>query len=364
MTARHALIFSVLLFFAFVPSAPADVLDELVRDFSPLSGYVVMPADGEFLIDRDAANGIAVGDLFSVVHPGKQIVHPVTDNVLGTLDRVKGFLQVRRIQSGYSHARPLEVKKEIVPGDVIRRFEHIPTAFLDTTGRGRPIFDRLRTALPGLEWKYATAAGAGVKPSLPDGAVLAFVLGIDGLEVRGPDRTLRSYEVPGEQRAALSPASTGPGKEGPKESGLSAGQGKSVGKAVSADFVVRGALPEGTLMADFVRDGDRLLLAATEGTRIEVFAVGDTLVPVAAGDARQDPGIEPERKGAFDRRAVVPDFHALYGSRSAVRLPDRGRPAGDRVRAKPHALRLPGDGASLRILPADGRKPVDADLRP
>jgi hypothetical protein len=38
-------------------------------------------------------------------------------------------------------------------------------------------------------------------------------------------------------------------------------------------------------MADFVRDGDRLLLAATDGKRIEVFAVGDNLVPVATGDA-------------------------------------------------------------------------------
>jgi hypothetical protein len=36
-------------------------------------------------------------------------------------------------------------------------------------------------------------------------------------------------------------------------------------------------------MADFVRDGDRLLLAVTEGTRIEVFAVGDNLIPVATG---------------------------------------------------------------------------------
>jgi hypothetical protein len=52
----------------------------------------------------------------------------------------------------------------------------------------------------------------------------------------------------------------------------------------SAEFVVRGVLPDGTLMADFVRDGDRLLLAVTEGTRIEVFAVVDTLVPVATGD--------------------------------------------------------------------------------
>lgn len=285
MTARRVLVFSILLFFAFVPAAPADVFDELVRDFAPLSGYVVMPADDEFLIDLGAANGIAAGDLFSVVHPGKKIVHPVTGKMLGTLDRVKGFLQVSQIKSGYSHARPLDVKEKIVPADAIRRFEHLPTAFLDTTGRGRPIFDRIRTALPGLEWKYSVVTGGGTKPSFPEGAMLAFFLGPDGLEVRGPDRTLRSYEVPGELRGALPPASTGSGKERPKEPELSAGQRESVRNAASSDFVVRGALPEGTMMADFVRDGDRLLLASTDGTRIGVFAVGDNLVPVATGDA-------------------------------------------------------------------------------
>lgn len=289
MTARRALILTILLLlFAFVPSAPADVLDELVRDFAPLPGVVVMPADGEFLIDRDAADGIAVGDLFSVVLPGKKIVHPVTGKVLGTLDRVKGTLQVTRIRSGYSHARPLDVKEEILPGDVVRRFEHLPAAFLDTTGRGRPVFDRLRTALPGLEWTYATAADGG-KPSLPGGAVLAFVLGSGRLEVRGPDRTLRSYELPGTPSGVSPPASTGSGKERPKEPERPAGQGITNGKAASADFVVRGALPEGTRMADFARDGDRLLLAVTDGTRIEVFAVGDNLVRLGGG--------EPPRSG-------------------------------------------------------------------
>jgi hypothetical protein len=285
LTARRALVFSILLLFAFVPSAPADVLDELVRDFAPLPGVVVMPADGEFLIDRDAANGIAVGDLFSVVHPGKKIVHPATGKVLGTLDRVKGTLQVTRIRSGYSHARPLDVKEEILPGDAIRRFEHLPAAFLDTTGRGRPVFDRLRAALPGLEWTYSTAADDGGKPSLPGGAVLAFVLGIDRLEVRGPDRTLRSYDLPGTPSGVPPVASTRSGKERPKEPERPGGQGIINGKTASTDFVVRGALPEGTRMADFVRDGDRLLVATTEGTRIDVFAVGDNLVPVANGNA-------------------------------------------------------------------------------
>jgi hypothetical protein len=217
------------------------------------------------------------------VHPGEKILHPVSGKELGTLDRVKGFLQVTRIQSGYSHAQPLKVKEEIKRGDVIRRFEHIPAVFLDATGRGRPIFDRLRTALPGLEWQTAAVPGDDKKLPLPEGALLTFVLGPDGLEVRGPDGPLRSYEVPGERRGAPPPASTGPAKESPKKQGLSAGRRDGVGKAASGDFTVLGTLPEGTLMADFVRDGDRLLLAVTEGTRIDVFSVGDNLVPLATG---------------------------------------------------------------------------------
>ena len=263
MTVRRAFSLVILIFISLVPAAPAAVFDDIARDFAPLSGYVVMPADGEFLVDLDATGGIRVGDLFSVVHPGEKIVHPVSGKVLGTLDRVKGFLQVTRTQSGYSQARPLNVKEEIRRGDVVRRFEHIPAAFLDATGGGRPIFNRLRTALPGLEWRYEAVAGDGKRPPLPEVALLTFVLGPDGLAVRGPDGTLRSYEIPGERRGAPPPA--------------------SIGKAASADFTVFGTLPEETLMADFGRDGDRLLLAVTEGTRIDVFAVGDNLVPVATG---------------------------------------------------------------------------------
>jgi hypothetical protein len=268
LSIRRTAIFVILMSVASVSTASATVLDDLARDFAPISGYVVMPADGEFLVDLDAAGGISVGDLFSVVHPGEKIVHPVSGKVLGSLDRVKGFLQVTGIRSGYSHARPLNVKEEIKRGDVIRRFEHVPAVFLDATGGGRQIFDRLRTALPGLEWRYEAITGDGKKLRLPEGALLAFVLGSDGLEVRGPDGTLRSYKIPGERGAAPPPAT---------------GRRDGAGKAASADFTVLGPLPEGTLMADFGRDGDRLLLAVTEGTRIDVFAVGDNLVPVASG---------------------------------------------------------------------------------
>jgi hypothetical protein len=77
----------------------AAVIDEVARDFKPISGYVIMEAGGEYLIDLDASKGIAAGDLFSVMRPGKKIIHPVTKKVLGTLEEVKSILKVTRFCS-------------------------------------------------------------------------------------------------------------------------------------------------------------------------------------------------------------------------------------------------------------------------
>lgn len=92
------------------------------RDGAPLSGYVVQPEGDEFLIDLDARNQIAVGDLFSVVRPGEKIIHPVSGEVLGTHDSVKGVLKVTRIKEGYSVCLPVGAHSGIQRGDVIRRY--------------------------------------------------------------------------------------------------------------------------------------------------------------------------------------------------------------------------------------------------
>ena len=51
----------------------AVVIDEVIKDFTPISGYVIMEAEGEHLIDLDGEKGISAGDLFSVIKPGKKI---------------------------------------------------------------------------------------------------------------------------------------------------------------------------------------------------------------------------------------------------------------------------------------------------
>lgn len=95
------------------------------RDGAPLSGYVIQPEGDEFLIDLDARNQIAVGDLFSVVRVGEKIIHPVSGEVLGTHDSVKGVLKVTRVKEGYSVCLPVGAHSGIQRGDVIRRYQQV-----------------------------------------------------------------------------------------------------------------------------------------------------------------------------------------------------------------------------------------------
>ena len=54
--------------------ASSAVIDEIARDFKPISGYVVMSSEDEYIIDLDDTKGVDRGDIFSVVKPGKKRV--------------------------------------------------------------------------------------------------------------------------------------------------------------------------------------------------------------------------------------------------------------------------------------------------
>lgn len=284
---------AVLLLLPPAGAALADVLEEVVRDLQPVSGYVIMPVGEEFLIDLDAGRQVAPGDLFSVVVAGERIVHPVTKEVLGRLDEVKGRLQVTRVKSGYSYARPLGGAGKIERGAAIRRFEHIPAVFWDYTGAGDDFFAKLKAALPALEWRdYAVAQVE--KPPLAqapagEGDGLYFVLTRQGLEVRGPRfGLLHAYGAPaGLARVAGAPAAATPPVPAPTPpvgGGAVTWQGPAPGEAGAGGFAAefpgyqnRGSLPEGTRMTDFFQDGDRLLIASTDGRKLFVHTLDQSL---------------------------------------------------------------------------------------
>lgn len=285
MPTRHLCILVLLAILLCAVPGSAAVLDDLARDFAPLSGVVIRPAEGGFLIDRTAADGIDVGDLFSVVAPGEKVVHPVTGKDLGTLDRAKGFLQVTQIRPGYSFTRLVVGSAgEIRSGDVIRRYDHVPALFLDRTGKGKAFYDRIRASLSGLDWQFQELGGEGTPPAVPEKILLSFLLGPETLEVRAPNSPVRTYDLalgdggnaPGFPRTVPGPAVPPP----PAEAAVRTETGR---RTPDGEYRVRGTLPDGTLTTAFAYDGNRLLLAATDGSRIEVFEIGETAALVAIG---------------------------------------------------------------------------------
>lgn len=248
--------------------AAAAVVEEIALDFKTLSGYVIMPAQGEFLIDKDAGHGVVAGDLFSVVKPGEKVIHPVTREVLGTLDEVKGLLQVTRVKSGYSYARPVGEVKGVERGDQVRRYENLQAAFWDYTGGGEALFVELKAALPTLEWQDYAAAQAQ-KPQTPaapakGGPALLFVLRDDGLEVRDAAfQTIHAYSsaMPAKVQPAaptmMAPATPldVPPQSAPRATGIVAAPAASVASGAKGAIVRQGTqMEEGIWVGPVVKD--------------------------------------------------------------------------------------------------------------
>lgn len=251
-----------------VPHASAALVNSaLSRDFAPASGYIVETAGNQFIIDLDARQQIAVGDVFSVVTPGARIVHPVTKAELGSQDTVKGLMRITGIKAGYSYCRPIGSAATLQKGDAIRRFQNIDAEFWDYTGQGEAYFSELQVLLPHLQWQgYASSQkGRPVTPTLPKGksAALYFILTSQGLDVRSPDfELIHSYPVAAQPAMPAVP--------------LLAAQESAASKSVSPSGIgtywssppLKGT-PIGLEVGDFDGDG-RQELAVAFADRLEI----------------------------------------------------------------------------------------------
>ncbi len=123
---------------------------DLKNDFTPLSGVIIMPIKDQYLIDLDASSGVEEGDIFTLVKEGEKVIHPVTKEILGTLEVPVGFLQITQIKSGYSYAKPLSATITPQKGDKLKRFEQVP-ATVDATVPEK-LRNQLQADLPQLEW--------------------------------------------------------------------------------------------------------------------------------------------------------------------------------------------------------------------
>ncbi|GBC63968.1 VCBS repeat-containing protein [Desulfonema ishimotonii] len=259
--------------------ARAGVIGDVVKDFKPVPGYVVKVQDDGYLIDLNAKQGIATGDLFTVIRPGENITHPVSGKVIGTLDAPKGVLRVIQMKSGYSRVRVLGEGAGIRRGDPIRRYDTMPALFWDYTGSGEALFLELRNALPALKWERYEAAQAG-RPSGP-GRVrsmtpgVIFILHEDRLEVRDSEfQKIRAYDMAGAARQSAPAVRPAGAKEKPSPPQITFAPEFQHFQRISD-------LPGVTAMADFIRYDGKLLMAEAGDARLSVSEVGETLSRVA-----------------------------------------------------------------------------------
>ncbi|MDH3997480.1 MAG: VCBS repeat-containing protein, partial [Desulfuromonadales bacterium] len=218
--------------------------EQVQRDMSVESAYLISPVNQLWLVDIDASKGAQVGDLFTVVAKGDPVVHPVTKEVLGSLDVVKGVLRITKVKSGYSYAAVLKAEGEFSPGMTIKRFANLPATFWDYTGNGEGVYTDLQAGLPELDWvayeaaQQARPAEPVVQPDMPIG--LVFVLTGQGLAVKDQYlQPLRFYN-PAEYGAtppsgAAAPVATAPAGQLTSSSKLTAPTPQAGGIVTSSD---------------------------------------------------------------------------------------------------------------------------------
>ncbi|WP_320056271.1 VCBS repeat-containing protein [Desulfuromonas thiophila] len=309
LTARLTLLLALLplLLGTLAGGALARDLAQLEPDFAPRTGCVVLSIGNEFLVDLDADQGLTAGDLLAVVEQGGDVIHPVTKEVIGTLDKTLAVLQVSQVKDGYSYTRLLRGEAAALKaGTLVRRYSGLTARFHDASGSQEALYARLKAGLPALQWSDGEGA-----------ADLLFEATVNGLQVRdAAGQLIRAYApAPGRSLAALTPPtmavaalpatatiaapaaspSTMPLAVAPAAPASPANlrydaplPSATPNGALSMEFprfVKRGQLSHATQMADFEAIGGELLLATTDGGRIEIYRLGEQLTPFASGDS-------------------------------------------------------------------------------
>ncbi|MCS7262265.1 MAG: hypothetical protein NZ560_02450 [Aquificaceae bacterium] len=127
---------------ALLSGAGAQELSERVRGFFQREGYVVKVEGDRVLVDLGRGRAF-VGEEFDVIREGREVVHPVTRQVLGRERQKVGRIRVEEVQEGFSYARLVE--------GIAREGEKVRLRLEGVCFEGsEELLFRLRTALPEL----------------------------------------------------------------------------------------------------------------------------------------------------------------------------------------------------------------------
>ena len=113
-------LFFVWLFLLGAPLYPA-LPPEVSRDLSPLSALVIGLDGNNIILDHGRAQGVRLGDLFTVYRRGRPVVHPRTKKVLGYLKEPVALAEVIQLEENFATARILRRKGEFpIPTTAVR----------------------------------------------------------------------------------------------------------------------------------------------------------------------------------------------------------------------------------------------------
>ena len=240
-----------------------DPLETISADFGPLNGYIVSVNGDEYLVDLDKFHGVQIGDLFSVIEPGEEIIHPVTGKLVGVTKEVRGVVKISSIRDGFSFARALKQNLLIEKGDKVIRYGNFECYFYDYTGQGRDLYAGIQKKLPAFKWNGYEEANEGerLKPEKTSSitSTLIFLLYSHVLEIRDFEFTLlKSYYLNSNEaiEAAFPTAKT-------------------------MEFKTESTLPSPAVISDFLSWDDRLLLASTNGLEIQIVHLSNTAERIA-----------------------------------------------------------------------------------
>ncbi|SHJ07524.1 hypothetical protein SAMN02745165_01491 [Malonomonas rubra DSM 5091] len=172
---------ALILLFAMTLPAFASNYAMLAEDLKTIEGTIIIPIGEEFLIDLDSSSNLRLGDIVTLISPGEAIIHPVSKEVLGTLDIPRGFLSVTRIKSGYSYAKPLSTETKPQRGDKVVRFEQAPARIIAATAGDTETIRDIKGALPQLHWLADNAT---------ESALMTFQLEGNQLSILGSENNL------------------------------------------------------------------------------------------------------------------------------------------------------------------------------
>ena len=165
----------------------AETTEQLQADFAVIEGVVVMPLNHEYIVTMNEQAGLNIGDILTVVRPDSKIFHPETKEVIGTIEKPLGYLQVVRIQSGYAYARVLTEGFQPVDGAPLKRYEQVPAQVVTGAQANPELVRQLQRNLPQFKW---------LSQGTSDQALVSFILDKDELVVRtAQDDTLHWYAI-------------------------------------------------------------------------------------------------------------------------------------------------------------------------